>query len=95
MKLEDVAIFEMAAKKTCEHCGKTMAANHYWYKGGWKCKKSSSATPAADVPTKQQDHKDDKDDNREYVPKDANEKAANDRALKFRQDLEREIANRK
>lgn len=34
---------EMAAKKQCELCGKTMAANHYWYKGGWKCKKSADA----------------------------------------------------
>lgn len=32
---------EMAAKKYCEKCGKTMAANHYWYKGAWKCKGAS------------------------------------------------------
>ena len=48
---------EMAAKKFCEKCGKTMAANHYWYKGGWRCKGASKAadpnapaTPAAVVP---------------------------------------------
>lgn len=48
---EDFAQFpltEMAAKKQCEHCGKTMAANHYWYKGGWKCKKAKDAAPADD-----------------------------------------------
>lgn len=29
----------MAAKKLCDKCGKTMAANHYWVKDkGWKCK---------------------------------------------------------
>lgn len=39
MKLTQLT--EMAAKKLCPQCGKTMAANHYWYKGGWRCKKSS------------------------------------------------------
>lgn len=37
---------EMAAKKICPDCGKTMAGYHYWYKGGWKCKKSSQAQDA-------------------------------------------------
>ena len=48
-------INEMAAKKECPLCGKSMAANHYWYKGGWKCKKakdgaedaSATVTPVA------------------------------------------------
>lgn len=37
MKLQTLC--EMAAKKLCPTCGKSMAANHYWYKGGWRCKK--------------------------------------------------------
>lgn len=47
MKLEQ--LFEMAAKKLCDKCGKTMAANHYWYKGGWKCKavKPTVVAPAS------------------------------------------------
>lgn len=32
---------EMAAKKICPQCGLSMAKNHYWYKGGWRCKKSN------------------------------------------------------
>lgn len=59
MKLEHLN--EMAAKKICPQCGKTMAANHYWYKGGWRCKKSSQqptedgaqlskSTPAVEQP---------------------------------------------
>lgn len=53
MKLMDTVevLTEMAAKKTCEHCGKTMAANHYWYKGGWKCKKAKSE---GDAPAKKE-----------------------------------------
>ena len=55
---------EMAAKKICPDCGKSMAGFHYWYKGAWKCKKSSTepsdtvtpvtppqAQPAAAEPT--------------------------------------------
>lgn len=47
MKLQETlpVLTEMAAKKECPHCGKTMAANHYWYKGGWKCKKGGAAAP--------------------------------------------------
>lgn len=41
MKLQQIT--EMAAKKICDRCGKTMAANHFWYKGGWRCKKSALA----------------------------------------------------
>lgn len=40
MKLT-LILTEMAAKKICPDCGKSMAGNHYWYKGGWKCKKSN------------------------------------------------------
>lgn len=47
MKLQQIT--EMAAKKLCPLCGKTMAANHYWYKGGWKCKKSATADAGTDV----------------------------------------------
>lgn len=37
-------MMEMARPaKICPDCGKSMAGNHYWYKGGWKCKKSSLA----------------------------------------------------
>lgn len=79
---------EMAAKKQCDKCGKTMAANHYWYKGGWKCKKakpegesSDAAKPAkketAHKPAKEEDkfpHMDDKD----YDKLDAKGKADQD-----------------
>lgn len=41
MKLQQLV--EMGAAKTCEKCGKTMAANHYWYKGAWKCKGGGKA----------------------------------------------------
>lgn len=43
---QEYPLMEMAAKKTCESCGKTMAANHYWYKGGWKCKGVSDRSKA-------------------------------------------------
>jgi len=36
-----IHLTEMAAAKLCPTCGKTMAANHYWYKGAWKCKGAS------------------------------------------------------
>ena len=36
---------EMAAKKLCPDCGKSMAGNHYWYKGGWKCKRANLQQP--------------------------------------------------
>lgn len=42
---------EMAAKKICDKCGKTMAANHYWYKGGWRCKGASKADNAEPAKT--------------------------------------------
>lgn len=45
---DEYPLTEMAAKKQCDKCGKTMAANHYWYKGGWKCKKSSGDDKKAD-----------------------------------------------
>lgn len=41
---------EMAAKKFCERCGKTMAANHYWYKGAWKCKGASKVPQEGQQP---------------------------------------------
>jgi hypothetical protein len=126
---------EMAAKKQCEHCGKTMAANHYWYKGGWKCKKAKDAAPADDKKSDTADNKAasqpaskpekkakpqaefphmsdevyDKLDKagqaaqdakeqayykshgrtgpQDYTPKDANEKAATDRARKLHAEL--------
>jgi hypothetical protein len=46
MRLEQLV--EMGAAKLCDKCGKTMAANHYWYKGGWKCKTTQvQSDPAA------------------------------------------------
>ena len=39
MKLQQLN--EMAAKKICPDCGKSMAGHHYWYKGGWRCKKTN------------------------------------------------------
>jgi hypothetical protein len=43
-------LFEMGAAKLCDKCGKTMAANHYWYKGGWKCKSSNNEQKAGTTP---------------------------------------------
>ena len=45
---------EMAAKKECPICKKSMAANHYWYKGGWKCKKEKTETAQKVVDDKKQ-----------------------------------------
>ena len=42
---------EMSAIKLCPSCGKSMAANHYWYKGGWKCKGVSKAPTVGTVGT--------------------------------------------
>jgi hypothetical protein len=40
--IEIAQLIEMARPaKICDKCGKSMAGFHYWYKGGWKCKKSS------------------------------------------------------
>lgn len=47
------SITEMAAKKYCPNCGKTMSGNHYWYKGGWRCKgggKPADAVQGSDMP---------------------------------------------
>lgn len=43
MLLNEIAqIMEMARPaKICKKCGKSMAGHHYWYKGGWNCKKSN------------------------------------------------------
>lgn len=43
MLLAEIAqIMEMARPaKICKDCGKSMAGHHYWYKGGWKCKKGN------------------------------------------------------
>lgn len=46
MKLS--AITEMAAKKYCPNCGKTMAGHHYWYKGGWRCKGGGKSVDASE-----------------------------------------------
>lgn len=52
MRVNEVQdLLEMAAKKICPTCGKSMAGNHYWYKdksgkGGWKCKKGNLPTGA-------------------------------------------------
>lgn len=35
---DEYPMTEMVAKKICSSCGKSMSGNHYWYKGGWKCK---------------------------------------------------------
>ena len=53
MKLQ--LLYEMAAKKICDTCGKSMAGNHYWYKGGWKCKAANlqQAQQAAATPEEQ------------------------------------------
>ena len=43
-------LFEMAAKKICPNCGKSMTGNHYWYKGGWKCKAANLQAAANEQP---------------------------------------------
>lgn len=54
MKMTDLGIgsdtqvvTEMAKAKICPQCGNQMTGYHYWYKGGWKCKASSTANPGA------------------------------------------------
>lgn len=47
---------EMAKpKKICSSCGNQMTGFHFWYRGGWRCKKSSgsagSGEPALDSDT--------------------------------------------
>lgn len=59
MKLRELAVThinEMARPaKICPDCGMSMAGHHYWYKGGWKCKKENLAKAAAasDAPVPQ------------------------------------------
>lgn len=127
---DDYPLTEMAAKKLCNKCGKTMAANHYWYKGGWKCKKGGSdvSADAQKSKTRSEARTDDdkfpemddenydklsaadkaKQDAREqeyfkrhgrtgpkdYTPRDANEKAAWNRAVKLRDELEKRAAKK-
>jgi ribosomal protein L37AE/L43A len=50
MRLEQVAITE-AAKKICPICHNPMAGYHFWYKGSWKCKKSSLQGAGSNAPT--------------------------------------------
>jgi hypothetical protein len=96
---------EMAAKKQCDKCGKTMAAYHYWYKGGWKCKgggKSADDKPAEKkVEEKKPEQASDKPAERK-LPSGvsasmhaANEEAANKRAASFHAHLEREVEAKK
>lgn len=41
MLFEEILINEMAKPvKICDKCGHKMTGYHYWYKGGWHCKKS-------------------------------------------------------
>lgn len=47
-------LLEMGAPKLCDKCGKSMAANHYWYKGGWKCKQTNVAQAQAPAQTQAQ-----------------------------------------
>ncbi|TFG98294.1 hypothetical protein E4H12_06525 [Candidatus Thorarchaeota archaeon] len=47
--LEIARMMEMARPaKICPDCGKSMAGHHYWYKGGWKCKKANRKDGDAD-----------------------------------------------
>lgn len=50
MLLVEIAqLIEMARPaKICKDCGKSMAGHHYWYKGGWKCKKANRKDGAAE-----------------------------------------------
>lgn len=86
-------LFEMAAKKICEKCGKSMSGNHYWYKGGWKCSDKMGSKPRKDKEAAA--GKSEPEDTtpggrgeiRDYVAKDANDAAATERAKKFRAEL--------
>ena len=43
--IEIAQLTEMARPaKICKKCGKSMAGHHYWYKGGWVCKKANRKT---------------------------------------------------
>lgn len=45
-------LMEMARpKKICPDCNKSMSGNHYWYKGGWRCKKSNRTDSSDEKPT--------------------------------------------
>lgn len=52
MKISEIKtvarVDEMARPaKICPDCGLSMSGNHYWYKGGWKCKKENIAKAQA------------------------------------------------
>lgn len=59
MRLSEIAkLMEMARPaKICPDCGKSMAGNHYWYKGGWKCKKSNLAAAGGKKEEKKEEPK--------------------------------------
>lgn len=72
---------EMAAKKLCDKCGKSMAANHYWYKGGWKCKGASKAAnevSAASEPTDQPTEQLPLEEPKQHTPNQVEPKAQQD-----------------
>lgn len=43
MRLQEMA----RPVKICPDCGKSMSGNHFWYKGGWRCKKSNTSSATA------------------------------------------------
>ena len=79
MLLIEVAqlMMEMARPaKICPDCGKSMAGNHFWYKGGWKCKKANRTQSTDDK------QKDDKPSEEKKSPKPANNAADDEKEHK-------------
>lgn len=55
MLFEEILIDEMAKPaKICDKCGHQMTGYHYWYKGGWHCKKSVRQDKEETATTKKQ-----------------------------------------
>ncbi len=75
--LEIAQMMEMARPaKICPKCGKSMAGHHYWYKGGWKCKKANLAGGSKEEPKKDEKKSDKKPVAKKDVKKAAPAKAA-------------------
>lgn len=74
--LEIAQLMEMARPaKICPKCGKSMAGHHYWYKGGWKCKKANLSSDTKEEPKKAEKKAENKSDKKPVAKKDAKKAA--------------------